>query len=112
MIDTGAGVVDADYRGIVKVLLFNLSDRDFEGNLEHVFHDGDFNILLLLVEEGDRVAQLILERVCTPDVFEVQVSSAIYFTCKMLIDSSGPGRNFTWRGGLRLNRGSCSLVNL
>lgn len=29
MIDTGAGVVDADYRGIVFVLLYNLSDKDF-----------------------------------------------------------------------------------
>jgi dUTPase len=31
MIDTGAGVVDADYRGVVFVLLFNLSDKDFQG---------------------------------------------------------------------------------
>ena len=33
MIDTGAGVVDGDYRGIVNVLLYNLSDKDFQGNL-------------------------------------------------------------------------------
>ena len=50
MIDTGAGVIDADYRGTVFVLLFNLSDTDFT------------------VEEGDRVAQLIVERVATVDV--------------------------------------------
>ena len=31
MIDTGAGVIDADYRGILFVLLFNLSDNDFKG---------------------------------------------------------------------------------
>ena len=31
MIDTGAGVVDADYRGVLFVLLFNLSDKDFQG---------------------------------------------------------------------------------
>jgi hypothetical protein len=31
MIDTGAGVIDADYRGVVFVLLFNLSDKDFQG---------------------------------------------------------------------------------
>ena len=31
MIDTGAGVIDADYRGVIFVLLFNLSDEDFEG---------------------------------------------------------------------------------
>lgn len=30
-IDTGAGVIDADYRGELKVLLFNFSDVDFEG---------------------------------------------------------------------------------
>ena len=29
MIDTGAGVIDADYRGIVFVLLYNHSDEDF-----------------------------------------------------------------------------------
>ncbi|EJU06066.1 dUTP diphosphatase, partial [Dacryopinax primogenitus] len=53
MIDTGAGVIDADYRGIVFVLLFNLSDKDFE------------------VQEGDRVAQLIIEKIETPAVMEV-----------------------------------------
>ncbi len=30
MIDVGAGVIDADYRGEVRVLLFNLSDTDFQ----------------------------------------------------------------------------------
>ena len=29
MIDVGAGVIDSDYRGEIKVLLFNLSDVDF-----------------------------------------------------------------------------------
>ncbi|KAK0673325.1 dUTPase-like protein [Cercophora samala] len=53
-IDTGAGVIDADYRGPVKVLLFNHSDADFA------------------VKEGDRVAQLIVERIFTPEVVEVQ----------------------------------------
>ncbi|CAL1701543.1 unnamed protein product [Somion occarium] len=53
MIDTGAGVIDADYRGVVFVLLFNLSDTDFQ------------------VEEGDRIAQLILEKIESPDVMEV-----------------------------------------
>ncbi|KKF94514.1 Deoxyuridine 5'-triphosphate nucleotidohydrolase [Ceratocystis platani] len=54
-IDTGAGVIDADYRGEVKVLLFNHHDADFE------------------VKEGDRIAQLVLERIVTPDVVEVAV---------------------------------------
>lgn len=38
-------MIDADYRGEVKVLLFNFSDVDF------------------IIKEGDRIAQLVLERV-------------------------------------------------
>lgn len=53
-IDTGAGVVDYDYRGNVGVILFNHSDSDF------------------VVRKGDRVAQLILERILTPEVVEVE----------------------------------------
>lgn len=53
-ISTGAGVIDADYRGQVKILLFNHGDKDFE------------------VKEGDRIAQLILERIYTPEVVEVE----------------------------------------
>lgn len=53
-IDTGAGVIDADYRGPVKILLFNHSDVDFA------------------VKEGDRVAQLVIERIYTPEVVEVE----------------------------------------
>ncbi|KAI0301823.1 dUTP diphosphatase [Multifurca ochricompacta] len=54
MIDTGAGVIDADYRGVVHVLLFNHSEVDFT------------------VEEGDRIAQLVVERIETPAVVEVE----------------------------------------
>ncbi|CAA6657587.1 unnamed protein product [Spirodela intermedia] len=53
-IDVGAGVVDADYRGPVGVILFNHSDVDFE------------------VKAGDRIAQLIIERIMTPEVVEVE----------------------------------------
>ncbi|KAJ3559362.1 hypothetical protein NM688_g396 [Phlebia brevispora] len=52
-IDVGAGVIDADYRGEVKVLLFNFSD--------HVFK----------VSEGDRIAQLIIEKIENPIIEEV-----------------------------------------
>ena len=52
-IDTGAGVVDEDYRGEVGVVLFNHGGDAFE------------------VRRGDRVAQLILERIVTPEVEEV-----------------------------------------
>ena len=73
MIDTGAGVIDADYRGIVFVLLFNLSEQDFTGER----HCLPFILAIpsntLSVNEGDRIAQLVLERIVTPDVVEVQV---------------------------------------
>jgi dUTP pyrophosphatase len=49
-IDVGAGVIDADYRGNVGVILFNLGDEDFK------------------VATGDRIAQLILECIVTPEV--------------------------------------------
>ena len=53
MITTGAGVIDADYWGIVFMLLFNHSDKDLE------------------VKKGDQVAQLILEKIATPEVERV-----------------------------------------
>jgi len=71
MIDTGAGVVDADYRGPLFVLLYNLSDKDFEGALPHLVTTG--NPDSPPVHEGDRIAQLILERIYTPQVLEVEV---------------------------------------
>jgi dUTP pyrophosphatase len=43
-IDVGAGVVDSSYRGEVKVLLINNSNESYN------------------VQEGDRIAQLIMER--------------------------------------------------
>ena len=54
LIDVGAGVVDSDYRGEVGVVLFNHGDQDFE------------------VKMGDRIAQLILEKIDTLPVEEVQ----------------------------------------
>ena len=42
MIDTGAGVVDADYRGVIFVLLFNHSDEDFQGMFQSFISYGQF----------------------------------------------------------------------
>uniref|UniRef100_A0A0E0KH91 Deoxyuridine 5'-triphosphate nucleotidohydrolase n=1 Tax=Oryza punctata TaxID=4537 RepID=A0A0E0KH91_ORYPU len=53
-IDVGAGVIDADYRGPVGVILFNHSDTDFA------------------VKPGDRIAQMIIEVIVTPEVAEVE----------------------------------------
>jgi dUTP pyrophosphatase len=33
-LDTGAGVIDADYRGPLGVLMFNFSEQDYEGKKE------------------------------------------------------------------------------
>lgn len=52
-IHVGAGVIDSDYRGDVSVLLFNLSSEPFAINV------------------GDRIAQLIIERICLPDTVVV-----------------------------------------
>lgn len=56
-IAVGAGVVDRDYRGSLKVLLFNHSAAPFE------------------VRPGDRVAQLVCERIATPPVEVVELLS-------------------------------------
>ncbi|XP_048812661.1 deoxyuridine 5'-triphosphate nucleotidohydrolase, mitochondrial isoform X1 [Lagopus muta] len=53
-IDVGAGVIDEDYRGNVGVVLFNFGKETFE------------------VKKGDRIAQLICERIFYPELEEVQ----------------------------------------
>ena len=49
-IDVFAGVIDADYRGEVKAILYNSGDQPF------------------VIKTGDRIAQLVLEVIKTPDV--------------------------------------------
>jgi dUTP pyrophosphatase len=56
-ITTGAGVIDSDYRNAIGVILFNMSDEDF------------------VVTKGDRIAQLIFERIYTPNLEVVEYSS-------------------------------------
>ena len=53
-IDVGAGVIDSDYRGEVGVVLFNHAATEYR------------------VRKGERVAQLIVERIMLPDVLEVE----------------------------------------
>jgi len=52
-IDVGAGVIDKDYRGNVMVLLFNFGDASFD------------------VKRGDRIAQLVLEKICMAELEEL-----------------------------------------
>ncbi|XP_052786934.1 deoxyuridine 5'-triphosphate nucleotidohydrolase-like [Mya arenaria] len=51
-IDVGAGVIDQDYRGNVGVIMFNFGENEFE------------------VKAGDRIAQLICERIALPELVE------------------------------------------
>ncbi|XP_026435990.1 deoxyuridine 5'-triphosphate nucleotidohydrolase-like [Papaver somniferum] len=53
-VDVGAGVIDVNYRGAVGVILFNHSDVDFQFKM------------------GDRVAQLIIQKIITPVVEEAE----------------------------------------
>jgi len=55
-IDVMAGVIDFDYRGEIKVILFNHSDTVFS------------------VKIGDRIAQLIIEQIFTPEVIDADFS--------------------------------------
>jgi dUTP diphosphatase len=52
-IDVGAGVIDCDYRGPLIVVLFNFGDEPF------------------VLKPGDRIAQLIIEKIANPEVEEV-----------------------------------------
>ena len=52
-IDVGAGVVDDDYRGELGVVLFNFGDEEFK------------------IKMGDKIAQLIFEKIKIPEVVEV-----------------------------------------
>ena len=53
-IDIGAEVIDKDYNGQIKILLINHSDTKF------------------LVQQGDRIAHVILELIKTPDTKTIQ----------------------------------------
>lgn len=52
-IDVGGGVIDMDYRGNIGIILFTHGNHEFN------------------VKRGDRVAQLICERISNPEIEEV-----------------------------------------
>ncbi len=52
-LDCGAGVIDSQYRGEIKVLLFNHSDSDYQ------------------IKKGDRIAQLLIQKVETVEFVQV-----------------------------------------
>ena len=53
-IDIGGGVIDEDYTGHVKIIIFNHDNQAFK------------------IQKGDRIAQLICERILHPTLKEVQ----------------------------------------
>lgn len=53
-IQVGAGVIDSDYTGEIKVILFNHGENDF------------------IIKTGDRIAQLIFEKIVTNELQEVE----------------------------------------
>lgn len=62
-----AGVIDEDYRGNVGILLFNHSDEDFN------------------VSPGDRVAQLICEKIAYPEIIEYKVCIFTFLIILLLL---------------------------
>lgn len=48
------GTIDADYRGEVKIILMNLGEEDF------------------IIERGDRIAQLVVQKVMQADILVVE----------------------------------------
>jgi len=54
LLHTFAGVVDFDYRGEIVIMLYNHGDEELE------------------LDAGSRIAQLILEKIATPNVVEVE----------------------------------------
>lgn len=57
--DIGAGVIDADYRGAIGVVMFNHSTKDIK------------------IERDNRVAQLIIEKINTDMLVEVSVEELV-----------------------------------
>ena len=56
-ISVGAGVIDSSYRGTIQVILFNHGSEAF------------------VVKSGDRIAQLIFEKIYTPELEEVTIET-------------------------------------
>jgi len=54
-IKTMGGVIDSSYRGEIKIILTNLSDKAY------------------VINKGDKVAQMLIQKVESPDIEEVEV---------------------------------------
>jgi dUTP pyrophosphatase len=72
-IDVLAGVVDASYSGEIKVVLYNTSNTTFTINI------------------GDRIAQLIIEKIATPEIEVVNELPTTEFESGVLRGDRGFG---------------------
>ena len=95
-LDIGAGVVDSDYRGPIKALLINNSNMPFQVNV------------------GDRMAQLILERIENPKFIQVNELPETEQACKGFgstgINSADLGCNVPMIVPVRLNKNTTGLA--
>ncbi len=72
-------MIDADYRGNVGVVLFNFCDADFTSKILILLysHINQNVIFFVLVKKGDRIAQLICEKIEMADLVEDVVRFSI-----------------------------------
>ena len=66
-------MIDADYRGNVGVVLFNYGDADFTSEIFICEEVRVLSFCFILVKKGDRIAQLICEKIEMADLIEEQV---------------------------------------
>jgi dUTPase len=82
----GAGVIDADYRDLVGVVLFNHSETDFA------------------VKPGDRVTEMIVQVIATPKVTKVEDLDATVRRSSRWRTSMPPSGGYRGEGTRRLGR--------
>ncbi len=67
------GTIDADYRGEIKIILINLGEKDF------------------LVSRGDRIAQLVINKIYRPEFKLIDDKNYLNFNFKTQRDQNGFG---------------------
>lgn len=106
-IDTGAGVVDEDYRGEVGVVLFNHSNVDFQGELpvtslilvRHIIHER-YHLVI-----GEPT---VLQNVMWPPLQSAPCAKNRH-TCSDLIDTANASKHF-WSTACVIAAIGCSLT--
>ena len=58
----GIGTIDSDYRGELKIIFVNLGKEDIE------------------INDGDRIAQMVIMKIERPDIEEVEILGCLLYT--------------------------------